>query len=317
MVRTRAPLSLLSLLSLAIAGGCVRAGFDRPDPPGTWVTVAGATFTQGSPPGTRCRHDNQDLHQVTLTRAFAIQTTEVTQGQFRLLMGETPSYFAACGSDCPVEMVTWDDAAAYCNALSSRESLEACYRCQEVDARRSCTQATPGSIYACGGYRLPTDAEWELAYRAGTETIFYSGDVDASLACSSCASLEASADAIGWYCANSGRKTHPVAQKRANARGLYDMAGNVWEWCHDRYQDHLGAAALTDPVGPASSHFRLLRGGAWINTFNALYASQRYSVAESYFNNGVGFRCVRTIDTTDATDMKGATDMTTTTDATD
>jgi formylglycine-generating enzyme required for sulfatase activity len=293
-VWTRALLTLLALLTLALACGCMRMGFRDSDEGDSWVTVAAGTFMQGSAKSTPCRHDNQDLHPVTLTRSFEIQTTEVTQAQFEAVMGSNPAHFTSCGAACPVEMVTWDDAAAYCNALSALRGYEACYHCAESGVHWSCSQTSGATIYACKGYRLPTGAEWELAYRAGTKTLFYSGGLGGST-CGGCKTKVPNADKIGWYCANAGGTTHPAAQKQANAWGLYDMAGNVWEWCHEGYQDRLGTSAVTDPKGPSSTKIRLARGGSWINTVSALYAAQRYALSESYFNNGVGFRCVRTI----------------------
>lgn len=287
---------LIVVLPLTLVCGCVRTGFEPPDDvPGSWVSVDRGTFMMGSPKSTPCRHNNQDRHPVTLTRSFEIQTTEVTQEQFQLVLGHNPAHFSSCGSTCPVELVTWHDAAAYCNALSARRGYEACYQCNGSGVQWTCSEAAGATIYACKGYRLPTDAEWELAYRAGTTTVFYSGVVAAG-ACSGCTSTDPNADKIGWYCANSGGTTHRVGQKLANAWGLHDMAGNVWEWCHDGYQGSLGSAAVTDPLGSPSSGLRLARGGAWINTVNALYASQRFSLADGYKNNGVGLRCVRTLE---------------------
>jgi formylglycine-generating enzyme required for sulfatase activity len=287
------PRMMIALLPLALACGCVRSGFFEPGEDDSWISVAAGTFMLGSPKSTPCRHPNQDLHQVTLTRGFEIQPTEVTQAEYEAVMGYNPAHFTSCGDACPVELVTWDDAAAYCNALSALRGYELCYTCEESGVHWSCSQAAGVTIYACKGYRLPTGAEWERAYRAGTTTDFYNGDVTEST-CNGCKTKDANADKIGWYCANSGGAPHPVAQKQANAWGIYDMAGNVWEWCHEGYQDSLGTSPVTDPLGAPSTTYRLLRGGSWINTVNAAYAAQRYRVTEGYLNNGVGFRCVRT-----------------------
>jgi formylglycine-generating enzyme required for sulfatase activity len=301
---TRFP-TLTALIPLILVCGCIRFGYQRSvdagetseagedaGVPGEWITVASGTFTMGSAQDSPCRYKNEDLHQVTLTRSYEIQSTEVTQEQFETVMGYNPSHFTSCGRDCPVEMVTWHQAAAYCSALSARAGRAACYQCQGSGPELTCAKITGASIYACEGYRLPTEAEWEHAYRAGTTTTFYSGSNDPSI-CRTC-SLDENGDKIGWYCINSGSTTHPVGQKQPNAWGLFDMAGNVWEWCHDGYEERLGTAAVTDPFG-TDSDLRLARGGAWINHQAALHASQRYSLISTYRNNGVGFRCVRSI----------------------
>ena len=162
----------------------------------------------GSPESEEYRDSDEVQHRVTLTRAFLLQATEVTQAQYQALMGNNPSKFSNC-SDCPVEKVSWIDAIAYVNALSKKESLPACYDSKgEVIGGRT--------VYDCKGYRLPTEAEWEYAARGGAQGARY-GNLDN----------------IAWYDGNSGRKTHPVGKKRPNSFGLYDMLGNVWEWCHD------------------------------------------------------------------------------------
>ena len=144
--------------------------------------------------------------------------------------------------------------------------------------------------YACPGYRLPTDAEWEYAYRAGTETAYYSGENDpAACSCEGDAKL----DPIAWYCDNAGSKTHPVGRKPPNAWNLYDMAGNVWEWSHDWYQSSLGTAAVTAPWGPASGSSRVVRGGAWYGDAHYARAAFRSRLRPAGRDNDHGFRCSR------------------------
>ena len=258
--------------------------------PGTWITVQNGTFTMGSPASELCRGSNEEQHQVTLTHGFEIQMTEVTQGQFQSVLGYNPASFSSCGSTCPVETVSWHEAAAYCNALSTQKGLAQCYTCSGSGASVTCSEASAYSgqtAYSCPGYRLPTEAEWEHAYRAGTTTAFYSGPI------TSC-SADANAGKIGWYSSNSGSTTHPGGQKQKNAWGLYDMAGNVWEWCHDWFQSSLGSSAVTDPWGSASGSYRVLRGGSWNLLANLMRAAARFNFLLPTDRNGdIGFRCCR------------------------
>jgi formylglycine-generating enzyme required for sulfatase activity len=254
----------------------------------------------GSPTTEPCRQSDEDHHQVTLTHSFEIQATLVTQAEFEALMGYNNSHFgpsgrgSVCGMSCPVENVNWHESAAYCNALSLKAGLTPCYTCSGSGASVSCVEASTYSahqIYDCPGYRLPTDAEWEYAYRAGTNTAFYNGSNDPTK-CTSCS--DAKADAIAWYGCNAAGTTHPVQQKLPNDWGLYDMAGNVWELCHDGYQKYLGFSAVTDPVG-ASAKYRVGRGGAWPHFPSVLRAAHRFGVGPNFRSNRLGFRCARTL----------------------
>jgi formylglycine-generating enzyme required for sulfatase activity len=229
------------------------------DCPAGYVRIAPGTFTIGSPTGEEGRDDDETQRSVTITRAFCMKVTEVTQGEWQAVMGSNPSYFKDCGANCPVEQVSWEDAVGYANALSRREGLPECYA---------------GSTFAgltCTGYRLPTEAEWEYAARAGTTGATYGRR-----------------DSVAWYEENSGRETHPVGQKRPNAWGLYDMLGNVWEWTGDWYGEYSGT--VTDPTGPARGSFRVGRGGSW--AYDARYARaalRRYNTPAYRFGN-LGFR---------------------------
>ncbi|MEB3297853.1 MAG: formylglycine-generating enzyme family protein, partial [Candidatus Sericytochromatia bacterium] len=186
-----------------------------------FMDLAAGTFQMGSPSGEADRSPDETLHQVTLTHDFLIQATEVTQGQWRTLMGNNPSEFTG-DDNRPVEQVSWYDAVAYANALSAREGLPKAYDLSSCSGtpgtdNYSCgnvtfTAATP---YATTGWRLPTEAEWEYAYRAGTSTPWFFGS-DSNLL-----------GTYAWFSSNSGNKTQPVGQKQPNAWGLYDMAGNV------------------------------------------------------------------------------------------
>lgn len=201
------------------------------------------------PPGTF----NETAHKVTLTRFFYMQTTEVTQGQWQKVMGSNPSYFKNC-ADCPVEQVSWNDCQEFIQRLNSLD---------------------PGK-----GYRLPTEAEWEYACRAGSDTPYYWGS-------------ESGIGSHAWYDGNSGNKTHPVAQKTPNAWGLYDMSGNVWEWCSDWYGSNFYAnSPNNDPVGPDTGSFRVLRGGSWnLNAGHCRSAFRNWSNPDYRFYH-LGFRVV-------------------------
>jgi len=244
----------------------------------------------GSPDTEPCRQpDREDLHPVTLTHPFEIQSTEVNQIQFSTVMGYNPSAHKTCGSICPVEQVTWHEAAAYCNALSARKGLKACYTCTGAGSLGSCEVSSGTTFYACEGYRLPTEAEWEYAYRAGTKTAFYSGERIGT----SCEE-DSNADLIGWYLKSSGNTLHQVGMKQENAWGLFDMAGNVREWCQDGYQASLGSSPDNDPLWPTQNN-RVVRGGAYVDKSGSLRGATRFSNPEKPGYAYLGFRCVRSI----------------------
>ena len=259
-----------------------------------WITVKANTFTMGSPTSDTCRDNDETEHKVTLTRDFEISNVEVTQGQYKTLMGYNPSTFSSCGSACPVDTVTWDEAVAYANALSVKANLVSCYSCTGSGKTVICTEHVAYSgtnLYNCTGYRLPSEAEWEYAYRAGTSTALYNGALPAS----NCKTVDSGAAKIGWYVGNSGAKTHAVAGKTPNSWGLYDMAGNVWEWCHDWKRDY-PTSAVTDPVGAGNTGSKVRRGGAFSNTPRYLRAADRSM--DSTGGKGYshfGFRVVRTL----------------------
>ena len=280
----------------------------------TFCTIPSGCFKMGSPKSDTCRYsDEPEQLPVTLTRTFEMQSTEVTQDQFYAVMKYKPWYFTSCGGTCPVEKVSWHEAAAYCNALSGKKTLTPCYtdkgsgtsctgdsgcgtgevcsggKCAKYDIASQYTGSK--TIHDCNGFRLPTEAEWEYAYRAGATTAYHSGANDLSL-CTSCSTKDPNADSIGWYCYNSGKKPHPVGKKTANKWGLYDMAGNVFEWCHDEYKSNLGATPLTDPVFSGSS--RVLRGGSWSHHPLGMRAAYRLCNTPTYRTYDLGFRCSRT-----------------------
>ncbi|MBN1164515.1 MAG: SUMF1/EgtB/PvdO family nonheme iron enzyme [Candidatus Krumholzibacteriota bacterium] len=203
------------------------------------VPINPGTFQMGSSDREKGRGKDESQHKVWISKAYLISTTEVTQAQWIMVMGENPSHFK--GDDQPVERVTWFEAIDFCNRLSEREGLDPVYKVHEQYVSWDRGKR---------GYRLPTEAEWEYACRAGTKTRIYTGDNKHDL-------LRA-----GWYKENSDKKTHPVGQLDPNDWDLYDMHGNVWEWCWDWY-DSYPIGNTVDPAGPGSGNFRVLRGGSW------------------------------------------------------
>jgi formylglycine-generating enzyme required for sulfatase activity len=197
------------------------------------VWIPPGTFTMGSPTNEVDRYlDEEPQTAVTLSRGFWMEKYLVTQADYLSVVGSNPSFFQG-DTTRPVEQVSWNDATGYCALLTAQE------------------QAV-GRIPTNSVYRLPTEAEWEYACRAGTTTRFYYGD---DLGYTNLVSY-------AWYLENNGNSTRPVGQKLPNAWGLYDMAGNVFEWCQDWYDLYPGGS-VTDPQGPGSGFFRVNRGGCW------------------------------------------------------
>jgi len=295
------------------SSGCVHPTVSQSCSGGFCAIPAGC-YTRGSPETELCRNGSGEVqHEVTLTRAFEVQQLEVSQSAFEAAMGYNPSnalYGPTDCADCPVNYVSWSEAAAYCNALSTAATLAPCFECTGVGADVTCVFSagyTLGDYYSCPGYRLPTDAEWEYAYRAGTTTPFYDGSDNSGNCVSSISipcSANAGADAIGWYCnTTGGTGVRPGGGKAANAWGLMDMAGNAAEWCADEYlvQYVTGASTppptLTDPFGnnfglPMGN--RIYRGGFANNQNSDMRAAARTRLSAT--SRGiVGFRCVRTL----------------------
>jgi formylglycine-generating enzyme required for sulfatase activity len=240
---------------------------ERPAVPGGFVLVEAGSFLMGS---NEDEDDERPVHMVTISRSFYISKYEVTQREWREVMGTNPSYFK--GESLPVESVSWYDVVEYCNRLSIREGLTPAYTISgnNVTWDRS-----------ANGYRLPTEAEWEYAARGGNQSRGY------TYAGSN------SADDVGWYDANSGGKTHPVGHKKPNELGLYDMSGNVWEWCWDWYGGY-SSSSQTDPEGPSRGDYRVGRGGGWDNSTRGLPVASRGYSGPTDGNFYLGFRLVRT-----------------------
>jgi formylglycine-generating enzyme required for sulfatase activity len=224
--------------------------------------IPAGTFTMGSPTDEPGRNSDETQHQVTVSDAYYMQTTEVTQAQWEAVMGDNPSWFSG-SSDCPVENVSWDDVQEFIDRLNAMGE---------------------------GTYRLPTEAEWEYACRADSTTAFANGEITEVGS-----DNDPNLDQMGWYRYNAGDETHPVASKEPNSWGLYDMHGNVWEWCRDRYGSY-PAGAVTDPTGPSAGTYRVLRGGSWgFNAADARSANRYRSFPDQRGNGGNGLRVLRAL----------------------
>ena len=242
---------------------------ERPDVPEGYVLVEGGTFRMGSPSNEAGRYDDEGPQHSVTVGSFYMKATEVTQKEWRAVMGSNPSRFK--GDNHPVEKVSWYDVVKYCNALSKKEGRTPVYRINGNSVTAN---------WSADGYRLPTEAEWEYAARGGKNSRGYKYSGSNSVG------------SVGWYDDNSGSKTHPVGQKQANELGLYDMSGNVREWCWDWSGDY-SSGSQSDPRGPSSGSNRVGRGGSWGNSGRRLRSASRfsYSLGGSGFN--LGFRPVR------------------------
>jgi formylglycine-generating enzyme required for sulfatase activity len=243
----------------------------------------GESFTMGSPEDEPGRDADEVEHTVVMTRSIEVADHEVTQAEYESVMDANPSRFV--GPQRPVESVTWLDAVAYCNAISVRDGKTPAYVVNGSDVVWN---------RDADGWRLPTEAEWERACRAGTTTAFANGGLTEV----SCLDLEGhpdpNLDAMGWYCANSGNTSHDVKQKAPNAAESYDMHGNVWEWCWDWYGP-LDPAVAIDPTGPATGVQRVRRGGAWYGWAQYCRSASRDAFYPNAKDDVLGFRVVRTI----------------------
>ena len=286
--------------------------------PDRWCTIPAGCFMMGSPTCSGvgqppCTEANENYRQVTLVHSFEMQATEVTVSQWTTMMGgKDPSAIknASCGTSCPVENVTWDQAAAYCNALSQQKSFTPCYTCTGTGSNMTCAISSSfpaSSYYTCPGYRLPTEAELEYATRAGTTTELYNGSISA------CA-VDSKLDQIGWYYYNAPKlEKQAGAQKQANGWGLYDLSGNVWEWSADVFFDFgCGMTAVSSacnflqnpqppcpasvdpivPVGPGTG--AVVRGGSFQSLAASLRSANRDAIPSHAGRGDLGFRCVRT-----------------------
>ncbi len=277
---------------------------------GGWCKVLAGCFTMGSPASELCHQNDEDLHEVTLTHDFEMMQLEVKQQDVTAFALATSKvtyipYWTACGTDCPADLVNWYWAAAYCNELNTNPKHK-CFDCsytngqnnKDHDTSITCSLATfynvTKSYYDCPGYRLPTDAEWEYAYRAGTNTALYNGPI------LSCAGVCSNANKIGWYSGNN--PTFPKARKMkggqlaANKWGIQDLPGNMFEWNYDGYVQHLGTTPTKDPLFPGAK--RVMRGGDYGNQVQYMRAANRADYLPTVRNWAIGFRCVRSLTNT-------------------
>jgi formylglycine-generating enzyme required for sulfatase activity len=263
-----------------------------PSSPDGFVFVPAGQFEMGSPPEELCRQwDEGPVHTVSVTQGFHIQRTEVTQAQWTAIFGVNPSHFER--PDGPVERVTWYDALIYCNRLSLLEGLRPCYYRDEafIELLEGEPPVLSGPVFwdrSADGYRLPTEAEWEYACRAGTETPYNNGRRNTG--CYDDPQL----DPLAWYLVNSGYETHEVGLKQPNVRGLYDMHGNVKEWCWDWYDhDYYESSPAADPAGPPRGSFRLARGGDCYSRSGFCRSAARDFAQPGFPSETTGFRPVR------------------------
>ena len=246
----------------------------------TFVYISPGTFTMGSGskdygkriggkgPSKGYLPEDPDLekeHRVTLTKGFYMQTTEATQGQWKVLMGSSPSVFKDCGDNCPVEKVSWNDVQAFIKKLNQQEGTDK--------------------------YRLPTEAEWEYAARARTTTPFSTGE------CISADQAHYDTRSVYPGCpkrrGTKSTSTVAVAGFAPNPWGLYDMHGNVYEWCQDWFEAPYPAGPVTDPTGPSSSLDRVFRGGSWSDIPRYLRSASRGSNSPDHRMDNLGFRLVK------------------------
>ncbi len=221
------------------------------------VLIHAGSFTMGSPISEEGRREDESPHEVTISKSFYLGMYEVTQTEYEKVTGVSPSRFK--GSLLPVEMVSWEDSVLFCERLSELQ--------KEKDSERE--------------YRLPTEAEWEYACRATSTASFCFGDKQESLG------------DYTWFHGNSGRVPHPVGEKKANRWGLFDMHGNVFEWCQDWYAEY-PAGEETDPQGPQGGSTRVRRGGCWFFVSKYCRASLRDAGAPPLRSADIGFRVAMT-----------------------
>ncbi len=204
--------------------------------------------------GSELSGDEKPVHRVEITRPFYLGVYPVTQAEWKKVMGSNPSSFK--GDRNPVETISWDDCQKFIKNLNSMEKTDS--------------------------YRLPTEAQWEYACRAGSEGKWCFGDNESELV------------KYAWYDKVSGNETHPVGELKPNAWGLYDMHGNVWDWCEDYYGSY-PSGSVTDPTGPSSGSYRVGRGGSWDYYVEDCRSAYRNYLSPEFRSSNLGFRLLRTV----------------------
>lgn len=278
-MRTLVTTALILSTILALAGGCKKTPQETPhrvsESPQTqtcvsaeMVSIPGGQFTMGD-------KDEPDAtpHEVVVS-PFLMDKCLVTQEQYEKLMGDNPSRWKSPKN--PVEQVRWSDCVKFCNARSQAEGLKPCYNLQTWECD-----------FTADGYRLPTEAEWECACRAGTKTAYFFGDNPSQLG------------DYAWFEKNSGGHPQPVGQKKPNPWGLFDICGNLWQWCNDLYGvEYYAQSPKENPRGPKEGDSRVVRGGAWKFSGDNCRSGYRYNENPGYVDvcfgyDIYGFRCVR------------------------
>ena len=291
------------LLSTACGGGSGdsdNGNGNEDDPPLSieMVLVPAGSFTMGSADGTDAHFIEQPSHTVTFSYSFYIGKYPVTQAQYKTVMGNNPSHFQGAyllrrqgnGNNLPVETVTWFDAVEFCNRLSIEEGLTPVYEITVISTDgKNITDASVSANWSNNGYRLPTEAEWEYAAKGGDGSpgnYTYSGSNDPV--------------AVAWYIPNRlYAGTHIVRTRAPNGLGIYDMSGNVWEWCWDLYGYYPSKSnenpVINEPslVGEPSLSYRVFRGGCWAVHVNGVRSANRSLAAPVYRSDAMGFRLVR------------------------
>jgi formylglycine-generating enzyme required for sulfatase activity len=283
MMSRKLGMSVCLMLAALAPSGCRKA--TAPPAPGAppivtnpgggeMVTIPAGFFEMGSRYG---RDEEKPVHKVWID-SFLMDRHEVTQSEYEKLgkfdAFPNPSHFQ--GADLPVDQVTWPQAARFCNARSRLEGLQPCYN-----------EDTAACDFAANGYRLPTEAEWEYACRAGTTSGYSFGDEARQVG------------DFAWFADNSGKKTHPVGRKKPNPWGLFDMHGNLAEWCQDIYAlNYYKTSPEKAPRGPDEGNEYVLRGGSWKSPADALRSAYRTGEAPGFSDaclarDAIGFRCVR------------------------
>jgi len=272
-------IAMILSTAAALVSGCKKTPGKEPNAPAKapqaqagasaeMIAIPGGQFTMGD-------KDEPDAtpHEVSVS-PFLMDKCLVTQEHYQKLMGDNPARWKAPTN--PIEQVRWSDAVKFCNARSQAEGLKPCYNLDTWECD-----------FEANGYRLPTEAEWECACRAGTKTTYFFGDNASQLG------------DYAWFEKNSGGHPQPVGQKKPNAWGLYDICGNLWQWCNDFYGvEYYAQAPKENPRGPKEGDSRVVRGGAWKFSGDNCRSGYRYNENPGYVDvcfgyDIYGFRCVR------------------------